>query len=152
MDREVSTAEALRLLNSAWSTKSVVWASQRWDALSSIIATVVNVLSKKQIDESIDISDSAEVLLKSLTGEAPNAPRAVLRKLVDLVKLFGFSGVCVLVDKVDETPATSNSGEATAKLIHPLLAHVQLLEVLGFSWILFLWSNVRDRFNEKYPV
>jgi hypothetical protein len=50
IDREVSTTEALRLLNSAWTTKSAVWASQRWDALSKIIATAVNALSKKQID------------------------------------------------------------------------------------------------------
>ena len=135
IDREVSTTEALRLLNSAWTTKSAVWASQRWDALSKIIAAAVNALSKKQIDESIDIAAPAEALLKSLTGDTPNAPRAVLSKLVDFVQAFGFLGVSVLVDKVDETPATSNSAEATARLVHPLLAHVQLLEVPGFSWV-----------------
>lgn len=152
MDRDVSTSEALKLLNSAWTTKSVVWATKRWDSLSTIIAAVVNVLSRNQIDESIDIAAPAEMLLKSLKGEAPNAPRAILGKLVELVKAFGFAGVCVLVDKIDETPATSNSGEATARLIHPLLAHIQLLEVPGFSWILFLWSNVKAHFNAKYAV
>ena len=152
MDRNVSTSEALRLLNSAWTTKSAVWAAKRWDSLSAIIAAAINVFSKKQIDESIDISVPAEALLKSLKGDAANAPRAVLGKLVELVQAFGFAGVCVLVDKVDETPATSKSGEATARLIHPLLAHVQLLEVPSFSWILFLWSNVKNHFSAKYPV
>ena len=33
MDRAVSNAGALRLLNSAWSTKSNVWLSSRWDAV-----------------------------------------------------------------------------------------------------------------------
>lgn len=152
IDRDVSTAEALRLLNSAWTTKSAVWATQRWEALSKIIAAAINALSKKEIDESIDISVPAEALLKSLTGDAPNAPRAVLSKLVDFVQAFDFLGVSVLVDKVDETPATSNSAEATARLVHPLLAHVQLLEVPGFSWVLFLWSNVKDHFSGKYAV
>ena len=152
MDREVSTADALRLLNSAWPTKSAVWASQRWDALSKIIASIVGVLGKKEIDSSLDISGPAEALLKSLTGSNPNAPKAILGKLVELGRSFGFSGISVLVDKVDETPLTANSAEATARLVGPLLAHVQLLEVSGFSWVMFLWSNVQGHFNGKYPV
>ena len=118
-DRQVSTNEALRLLNSAWTTKSAVWVSQRWDALAKIIASAVNALTKKEIDPSIDISSAAEALLKSLTGDGPNTPRAILSKLVEFAQAFGFSGVSVLVDKVDETPATSNSAEATARLVHP---------------------------------
>lgn len=152
MDRSVSTAEALRLLNSAWTTKSAVWMSRRWDALSKIVASAVNAFTKKELNDSIDISIAAERLLQSLVGESPNTARAVLNKLVEFVRSFGFSGICVLVDKVDETPETSKSAEATARLIYPLLSHVQLLEVGGFSWILFLWSNVQHHFNEKYPV
>lgn len=56
------------------------------------------------------------------------------------------------MDKVDETLATSRSAEASASLIHPLLANIQLLEVSGFSWILFLWSNIRTHFDGKYSV
>ncbi|MER9860640.1 hypothetical protein [Mesorhizobium sp. M0185] len=152
MDREVSTSDALRLLNSAWTTKSAVWIGGQWEALSKIIAAAVNALSKHQLDNAIDISAPAEALLKSLTGEAPNTSKAILIKLVDLVKAFGYIGICVLVDKVDETPSTANSAEATARLIHPLLSHIQLLEIAGFSWILFLWSNVQNHFNAKYPV
>lgn len=153
MDRSVSTGEALRLLNSAWTTKSSVWAGQRWDALSKIIASAIAAISKKQVDENLDIAGPAEALLLSLKGDSANAPRAILSKLVEFVGLFGFSGVSVLIDKVDETPATSNSSEATARLVHPLLAHIQLLEVPGFSWVMFLWSKVRDHFqSEKYTV
>jgi hypothetical protein len=57
------------------------------------------------------------------------------------------------VDKLDETEITSNSAEVTAALIHPLLSHVQLLEVPGFSWTLFLWSNLQNHFQgDKYNV
>ena len=150
MDREISTADALRLLNSAWTTKSTIWISRRWDALSKIVANLIGVLSRKEIDSSLDISAPVEALLKSLTGGSPNAPRAILVKLAEFVKCFGYSGVVVLVDKVDETPQTSNSAEATARLIYPLLSHTHLLEVPDFSWIIFLWSNVQNHFEDKY--
>lgn len=151
IDRSVSTEEALRLLNSAWSEKSRVWATQRWDSLSKILASVVSALSKKS-DIPLDVAAPAESLLKSLIGDAPNVPRAILGRLTDLVRAFGFSGIVVLVDKVDEIQATANSAEATASLIHPLLAQIQLLEVNGFSWIFFLWSKVKDHFEGKTPV
>lgn len=153
MDRELSTSETLKLLNSAWTTKSAVWSAGRWEALSKILAAAVNTLSRKQLDdESIDISKPAEALLNSLVGGSPNAPKAILTKLVDFSQAFGFQGLSILVDKVDETPATSNSAEATAKLIYPLLAHIQLLEISNFSWIFFLWSNVQTHFNGKQAI
>lgn len=152
MDRSVTNSETFRILNSAWTTKSAVWLSKRWDHISKIAAAAISALSKKQLDDAVDISAPAEALLKSLTGDTAKSARAVLGKLVEFVTAFGFGGICVLVDKLDETPGTSNSAEATARLIHPLLAHIQLLEVNGFSWILFLWSNVQSHFNDKYPV
>lgn len=148
LDREVSTTDALKLLNTAWYTKSSVWVGKRWDSLSAIIAAAIDALSKRQLENAVDISAPAEALLKSLKGESANTSRAILSRLVDFVKAFGFSGVCVLVDKVDETPMTSSSAEATARLIYPLLTHIQLLEVDGFAWILFLWGNVQDHFND----
>lgn len=152
-DRMLSNADALKLLNSAWTTKSGVWIGKRWDAMASIIASAVNVLVKHKLDEDVDISAPAEALLKSLTGESQTVSRAILVKLSDVVKAFGFSGVVMLVDKLDETPNTASSAEATARLIHPLLSHIQLLEIAGFSWILFLWNNVQDHFNsEKLKV
>jgi len=152
MDRGISTEEALKLLNSAWITKSAVWVDRRWNALSSIVASAVNAFSRKYVEGGIDISEPAENLLKSLRGDSPNASRAILVKLTELVRAFGFSGICVLVDKLDETPTTSNSAEATARLIQPLLTHIQLLEVDGFAWVLFLWNNVQDHFNSEKSV
>lgn len=152
MDRKMSTSETFKLLSGPWKTRSAVWISQHWEAISKIFVAIVNALSKKAIDDAADISAEAEALLKSLIGDGPNTSRAVLNKLVELVQIFGFRGVCVLVDKVDETEDTTNSAEATARLIYPLLAHIQLLEIPGFSWTFFLWSNVRDHFDSKYPV
>lgn len=153
LDREISNQEALKLLNSAWTTKSLIWTEQRWSSISTIFAAALNVFTKKvSEDEELDIIQPADALLKSLVGDSAHAPRATLMRLVDFCKIFGFSGICVMVDKLDETPATSNSSESTAKLIYPLLAHIQLLEVPQFSWIMFLWSMVQTHLNAKFPV
>jgi hypothetical protein len=152
IDREHSTAETLKLLNSAWHTKSIIWMNRRWDSISKIVATVLAGLSKKHVSEDFDIEDSAQKLLLSMKSDSPGAARAILAKLVELVAAFGFSGVSVLIDKVDETTATSNSAEATARLIYPILDHIQLMEVEGFSWVFFLWSNVQGHFNGKFKV
>jgi len=152
-DRELTTQSTLKLLDSAWFTKGQVWTSQRWESISKVIAAAVNVLSKKTFDDdSIDISKPAEDLLRSLTGESPNAPRVLMTRLVDFSHAFGFSGICVLIDKLDETSVTSNSSESTAKLIYPLLSNIQLLEVNDFSWIAFVWDAVQDHFNDKYKI
>jgi hypothetical protein len=72
---------------------------------------------------------------------------------VDFAQIFHFSGVIILIDKVDETEATSNSANQTAALIHPLLSRVQLMEVEGFAWIFFLWDRVKVFFeDDKYHV
>lgn len=152
MDRDVSNSDALRLLNSAWTTKSQVWMHARWGAISKIFATALGALSKKKIDAETDISEAAESILVSLKPDSGKAAVAILNKLVELSRAFGFSGICVLVDKVDETAATSNSAEATARLVHPIYDHIQLLEVNGLSWVFFLWSNVQDYFSGKIPV
>lgn len=104
MDRSVSTTDALKLLNSAWYTKSGIWAGKRWDALSGIIAAAVNAFSKKQIDDAIDIAGPAEALLKSLTGDSANTSRAILIKLVDLVKAFDFRESAHLLIKWTRLP------------------------------------------------
>lgn len=151
MDRVVTNSEAFRILSSAWTTRSKIWMGKRWDSISKVAATVVSAFIQRKLG-SADIAGPAEELIKSLSGEGANAARSVLAKLVEFVRAFGFEGVCVLVDKLDETEATATSAESTAKLIYPLLAHIQLLEVNRFSWILFLWSNLQEHFNGKYSI
>lgn len=153
LDREISNKDALVLLNSAWTTKGVIWTEQQWGSISKIIAAALNIFTKKTVeDDTVNIAQPAEALLKSLVGDSAQAPRATLMKLVEFCKAFDFTGICVMVDKLDETVATSNSSESTAKLIHPLLAHIQLLEIQGCSWIMFMWSMVQTHFNSKHPI
>lgn len=152
-EREFRSEEAFRILNSALSTKSAIWIAQRWDVISGILASVASVFSKNASDGNVDAGTATNELLKSLKGGEPNSGRAVLSRLVSLVRIFGFTGIAVLIDKVDETEITTNSAELTSKLIYPLASHIQLLEVPGFAWQFFLWSKVKTYFeNQGHPV
>jgi len=152
MDRETSTAEAFILLGSAWTTKSKIWIRKRWGSVSAVFSGLLQAFMKNKVDEDLDIQGPTERILASLVGDSANTAKAILTKLVELCRTFGFSGVCVLVDKLDETSETDNSVEATARLLHPLLANIQLLEVDGFSWMFFVWGNVEDHFNDKLKI
>ena len=152
LDRETSTSEAFILLGSAWTTQSGIWIRKRWGSVSTVFSGLIQAFAKNKVDENLDIQGPTERILASLVGDAANTAKAILTKLVELCRIFGFSGVCVLVDKLDETSETDNSVEATARLLHPLLANIQLLEVDGFSWMFFVWGNVEDHFNDKLKI
>lgn len=66
---------------------------------------------------------------------------------MDFTKSFGFDGVTVLIDKVDETDATGNSARASAELMFPVLANTQLLEVDGLGWMMFLWDKLKPEYS-----
>lgn len=154
LERRVSERNALTLLNQAWTTKSAFWIGKRWDKVAAIGGMIVDLFTKKYVTDSADVSDKVEKLINSFSGGAGNySGRLVLEKLVDFVKMFGFSGIVILIDKVDETEVTNNSAEATTKLMHPLLSHIQLLEVDGFAWHMFLWSQVKPYLeSDQYRV
>lgn len=149
MERQFRTQDAYKLLKSALTQRGHVWVSQRWDQVAAVIASIASILSKKTFDEESGFGAATEGLLKSLKGGEPLAGRSVLSRLVQLVQIFGFSGVFVFVDKVDETEITTNSAESTTKLIYPLISHIQLLEVDGFAWEFFLWSKVKSFFESE---
>lgn len=146
MERQFRTQEAFKILGSALAARSSSWLANRWDALSATIASIMTAITSKESGEGV--VQATEGLAKALKGDQPHAGRAVLSRLVQFVQMFEFSGVVVLIDKVDETDLTTNSVENTTKLIFPLLAHIQLLEVNGFAWHFFLWSRVKSFFDE----
>lgn len=153
IERKQTERDALVLLNQAWVTRSAIWAAKRWDVLSTLIGRITEIATKQFTSGSVEVADRVELTLKSLVGLDGEVVKPVLQKLVDFVRIFGFTGVVILIDKVDETEFTQNSAESTTKLIHPLLSHVQLLEVDGFAWQLFLWSQVKPFMGaERYRV
>ncbi|WP_159728045.1 hypothetical protein [Methylosinus sp. Ce-a6] len=151
IDRQNTANSALRLLNRAWKTKSSVWMSQRWDALARLMGVIGELIGKRL--GSAGAGEPIELLMRSFASHESSSSRLILTKLVDFVKIFSFSGIVILIDKVDETDATQSSSEMTSRLVHPILSNIQLLEIDGFSWMFFLWAQVKPYFEgNSYPV
>ncbi|MET3995022.1 hypothetical protein ABID65_006688 [Bradyrhizobium sp. S3.9.2] len=150
--REKSSREAMELFNQAFVSKSKLWVEQRWTAVTSVLTKTLQAFVEGRTGIKTDVAGDVANLLKKDENIAFDSV-LLIRKLVDLAKIFGFAGIVLLIDKVDETEATTNSADQTAALIYPLLARVQLLEIAGFSWIFFLWSRIKGLFEStQYAV
>lgn len=150
--RQRSAREAMVLFNQAFLAKSKLWVERRWEPIAKLIGNIGDALVHRISDIKANM---AEDIAATITGSTNMEFDSilVLRKLVELITIFDFSGIVVLIDKVDETDATNNSADRTAELIHPLLSRVQLLEVESFSWIFFLWKSVKSIIEgDEYPV
>jgi len=153
--RAASIGEPLKLLNQAWHKRSRLWAAQKWDAIATLVSAIAQAITKKVTTVDVDIQSGLGTLLKADPKQWNDGQfaKVILMRLAEFARLFGFEGVTVLVDKVDETQQTNNSSNSTSKLIYPLLSTTQLLEVDGFGWLFFLWDKVREEFKtEALPV
>jgi hypothetical protein len=114
--RERSAREAMELFNQAFLAKSKLWVEKRWEPIASLIGVISDALARRAIDTKDSISANVSAAIGKDRGNS-FGPVLLLRKLVDLIEIFDFSGIVVLIDKVDETDATSNSGELISFLM-----------------------------------
>ncbi|MGA8583351.1 MAG: hypothetical protein WB715_05850 [Roseiarcus sp.] len=150
--RQRSVREAMILFNQAFLAKSKLWVERRWDPIANLIGVITDALTRRALDTKDSISTSVSAAIGRERDIEFDAI-LTLRRIVQLIEIFDFSGVTVLIVKVDETDATNNSAEKTAELIYPLLARIQLLEIDHLSWVFFLWNRVKTSFEGgKFPV
>lgn len=142
--RAVSQSETMKLLQQSWSNIAGVWVQKRWSGIASIVGVFNSAFSKEKLGTD-DISAQVAELLKK--GEGSQSCRLIMQKLAEAAQSLGFSGVVVMVDKVDEHPKTQRSPIDAAQLIHPIISQVQLMEVKDFSWIFFLWDKIKAEFS-----
>ena len=76
IDRQNTASEALRLLNAAWETKSALWISQRWDALSRLMASISEIIANKYGAKGI--GGPVEQLMKSFESADGSSSRWIL--------------------------------------------------------------------------
>ncbi|MFM0327499.1 hypothetical protein [Caballeronia glebae] len=115
-----------------------------------MIATLAAKLGKKYADFDIGDPNSYASLLKKQQSDGFADPQYVLVRTVEVARLFGFSGVLVQIDKIDETDWTTTSVPAAADLIFPILANIGLHEIDGLSWSLFVWDKVTKHLISTY--
>ncbi|WP_108484931.1 hypothetical protein [Oceaniglobus ichthyenteri] len=140
-NRRVSQRSAMTILRQNWKSRTSNWVNRKWSVIAQMVGRVSSGLAEKHANTG---SLEAEISILLSENGAILSGTAVLAKLVEIARVFGFSGIAVFVDKVDEHPKTQSSPETSAHLIYPLLAHVQLMEVEGLGWQFFLWDRMRD--------
>lgn len=142
--RRASAEECFKTLDMSLLDKGILWADKRWDQLAGTLTTLASKLGEKYFEVDIGDPKSYAELLKRQQKEGFEDPVYVFSKIVELARIFGFSGVVVHVDKVDETDWTTNSVAASASLIYPLLANIQIHEIDGLTWTFFLWDKLKE--------
>jgi hypothetical protein len=141
--RQVSARESFELLDLSLTRKSKIWLDKRWDQVASVVTGLAVSMAKKWGDFDVGDPQSYEALLKRQQQSGFADPTYSLAKAVEFVRVFGFSGLLVQVDKVDETDWTTTNVDAAARLVYPLLANIQIHEIDGLTWTFYLWDKVR---------
>jgi hypothetical protein len=67
--------------------------------------------------------------------------------LLQIVSAVGFQSAYVLVDRVDEVPATGNANK-TFQFISPLLLDLRTLDASGVAIKFFLWDQIEGELDE----
>lgn len=152
--RMVSASECFATLDISVAEKSLLWVEKRWDKVAAVVADLASKLGEKYFELDIGDPKAYAELLQRQTAEGFGDPVYVFGKAVELARLFGFSGIAIQVDKVDETDWTATDVAAGARLIYPLLANIQLHEIDGLTWSFFLWDKVNQHLNVHtgFPV
>ena len=147
--RKISATECFAALDISLVEKSGLWADKRWDQVATAVTNLASKLGEKYFE--VDIGDPAAYaeLLKRQVAEGFGDPVYVFGKAVELARLFGFTGIAVQIDKVDETDWTATDIVACARLIYPVLANIQLHEIDGLTWSFFLWDKVAQHCNQS---
>ncbi len=142
--RNASAQECFDLFSVSLASRSQMWASKKWSALTSSVIDLT-AAAAKLFDKDIGDTSSYKELLSSSpdTASGPD-PQFILRKAVDFARMMGFSSILVQVDKIDETDWTTNDADAAAQLIWPIYSNIQIHEIDGLSWSFFVWNKVRD--------
>lgn len=115
-------------------------AKELWDKYTGPIGLVINALLSK-----IGLGE-AELKQFGEQGGKLGQPLDQIQVLGTMAERLGYRCVYVLVDKVDETALTGKSS-TSYRFIEPVLADLQLLELKGFGFKLFLWNLLLDDYR-----
>lgn len=112
-----------------------------WNAFTGPIGVVINSLL-----ENIGLG-STEIQKFEEQGGQLGGYIDRLRVLQSMAQTLGYSSIYILVDKVDEN-ALTGSADHSYKFIAPILTDLQLLEIGGYAFKLFLWNLMLDDYRE----
>jgi len=140
--RSASASETYELLRTSRQGQARILVERKWDQFAGTVASLASSLGKKYLD--LDIGDPASLqkLLEQQRGDGFIDYTYTLTRMVEVAKAFGFSGVLIQIDKLDETDWTASEPSAAGELVLPLLANISLHEIDGLVWTFFVWDEV----------
>jgi hypothetical protein len=110
-----------------------------WQKYGGVVAAGVALLMKKAGLDDVNISVALEEQARDSTVASSYY---FLSQLVQIARKLGCDAVYFLIDKVDESPSTTNNAEAAAKLIRELVTDLTTLETPGTAFKFFLWDQM----------
>ncbi|MBV7539844.1 hypothetical protein [Acidovorax sp. sic0104] len=147
--RADSASETYELIGTSIPTKVGIWIEKRWDAVSSSLVNVALAIAKKKADFDLGNPESYQAMLARQKGDGFHDPIYILKKAVEVARAFGFSGILIQMDKVDETDWTGNDLDAASDLIVPILSNINLHEIENLTWTFFVWDEVSRNIRRK---
>lgn len=148
--RSNSSTETFQLLDTSIGGRASLWKDQRWDQLAGVVARLASVFGQKYADVDIGDPGAFQKLIEHQKGDGFYDPTYTLTRAVEIVRIFGFSGLLIQIDKVDETEWTGADPDAAASLILPLLANIGLHEIAGLTWTFFVWDEVSKGMRKNH--
>lgn len=114
-----------------------------WHKYGGVVAVGIAALMQKAGLDPVKLPED----LRSQTLSADGSARYFYGELLKICRTLGWTAVYVLVDKVDETPATATDADAAFALIRPLLVDLPTLEASGAAFKFFLWDQTEQAFR-----
>ena len=116
-------------------------AADFWRTYGGPVAAGVALLMKKAGLDDVNISITLE---EQAQDSSTASSYYFLSQLIGIAQKLGWEAVYFLVDKVDETPATTNNAEAAGKLIRDLVTDLPTLETPGAAFKFFFWDQMEQ--------
>lgn len=117
-------------------------ANDFWNRYGGPIAAALNILMNKSGLDKVNVP-----LELAEQGRADESLRYHFENLLDIARAVGFGSTYILVDKVDETPLTTNDAAATFEYIRALVTDLPTLEAAGVGFKFFLWDRIEEAFR-----
>jgi hypothetical protein len=114
-------------------------AADFWNKYGGPVAAGVALLIKKAGLDDVNIAVSLEQHAIDTTSASA---KYFLAQLLTVAKKLDWDSVYFLVDKVDETPATTMDADAAYKLIANLAFDLPTIELPGAAFKFFLWDRM----------
>ncbi|WP_371031309.1 P-loop ATPase, Sll1717 family [Pseudoclavibacter sp. JSM 162008] len=110
-----------------------------WRKYGGIVAAVIAGAMQKIGLTSVQIPSN----LLGDAQEAASSAQYLFAQLAQMSRKLGWLSVYVVIDRVDETDATSSKPQAAFELIRALVTNLTTLEQPGVAFKFFLWDQLR---------